>query len=154
MGDNLDLPDRNGVRTPMQWDASPNAGFTTGKPFTELVKGERSYQHINVASQIVDKDSLFHAISRMVNIRKQHHTFGRGSMEWVITENPALAVYTRKYQDETLLIINNLSGSPQTTSLPVEHHAPYIDLISNTEQHIDSTLTLQPYAYLWLKLMR
>ncbi len=154
LGDNLDLPDRNGVRTPMQWDASPNAGFTTGTPFTELVKGPQSYQHINVASQMVDKDSLFHAISRMINIRKGHHTFGRGSMEWVITENPALAVYTRKYQDETLLIINNLSGSPQTTSLPVEHHAQYIDLISNAEQHIASTLTLQPFAYLWLKLMR
>jgi maltose alpha-D-glucosyltransferase/alpha-amylase len=151
MGDNLDLPDRNGVRTPMQWDASPNAGFTTGKPFTELVKGERSYQHINVASQMVDKDSLFHSISRMVNIRKQHHTFGRGTMEWVITENPAFAVYTRKYQDETLLIINNLSDSAQKILLPAEYHANYMDLISNTAYQIGPSLTLQPYAHLWLK---
>jgi len=151
MGDNLDLPDRNGVRTPMQWDASLNAGFTTGTPFTELVKGERSYQHINVASQMADKDSLFHSISHMVNIRKEHHTFGRGNMEWVITANPALAIYTRKYQHEILLIINNLSASSQTTSLPREHQAQYIDLISNAEQHITATLTLQPYAHLWLK---
>ncbi len=151
MGDNLDLPDRNGVRTPMQWDASPNAGFTTGKPFTELVKGAQSYQHINVASQMVDKDSLFHAIRRMVNIRKQHHTFGRGSMEWVVTDNPAFAVYTRSYRDETLLIINNLSGSTETISLPSAYHADYLELISNTQQSVSSALTLQPYAHLWLK---
>ena len=151
MGDNLDLPDRNGVRTPMQWDASPNAGFTTGKPFTELVKGAQSYQHINVASQMVDKDSLFHAIRRMVNIRKQHHTFGRGSMEWVVTDNPAFAVYTRSYRDETLLIINNLSGSTETISLPSAYHADYLELISNTQQSVSSALTLQPYAHLLLK---
>ncbi len=154
MGDNLDLPDRNGVRTPMQWDASLHGGFTTGKPFTELVKGARSYQQINVASQMADKDSLFHSISRMVNIRKQQHTFGHGSMEWVETDNPAFAVYTRKYQGETLLIINNLSASAQTISLPAEYHADYVDLISNTVQHIDAALTLQPYAHLWLKLTR
>jgi maltose alpha-D-glucosyltransferase/alpha-amylase len=151
MGDNLDLPDRNGVRTPMQWDDSPNAGFTAGKPFTEFVKGELGYQHINVASQLADKNSLFHAISRMVHIRKGHHTFGRGSMEWVITDNPALAMYTRTYQDDILLIINNLSDSPQTLALPAEHQTDYIELISNTAQRIGPSLTLQPYAHLWLK---
>ena len=151
MGDNLDLPDRNGVRTPMQWEASPNAGFTTGEPFAELVKGARSFQHINVASQMADKDSLFHSISRMVNIRKQHHTFGRGSMDWVITDNPSLAMYIRTYQDDILLIINNLSGSAQTVLLPPEQHADYIDLISNTEHSIETSLTLQPYAHLWLQ---
>ncbi|HXD11606.1 MAG TPA: maltose alpha-D-glucosyltransferase [Anaerolineales bacterium] len=151
MGDNLDLPDRNGVRTPMQWDDSPNAGFTTGKPFTEFVKGELGYQHVNVASQMADRDSLFHAISRMVNIRKQHHTFGRGSMEWIIIDNPALAIYTRKYQDEVLLIINNLSHLPQTISLPAEYHTDYTDLISNAAQRLGPSLTLQPYVHLWLK---
>jgi len=151
MGDNLDLFDRNGVRTPMQWDASPNAGFTTGKPFTEFVKGDRSYEHLNVVSQMADKDSLFHSISRMVNIRKQHHTFGRGTMEWVETNKPSFAVYTRTYQDETMLIVNNLSGSSQTISLPAEYYADYVELISNTGRHVDSSLTLQPYAHFWLK---
>jgi len=151
MGDNLDLPDRNGVRTPMQWDESSNAGFTTGKPFTEFVKGELGYQHINVASQLADKNSLFHSISRMVHIRKGHHTFGRGSMEWVITDNPALAMYTRTYQDDILLIINNLSDSLQTVELPPEYQTDYSELISNTAQQIGPSLALQPYAHLWLK---
>jgi len=151
MGDNLDLPDRNGVRTPMQWDSSPNAGFTTGTPFTEFVKGDRSYEHLNVARQMADKDSLFHSISRMVNVRKQHHTFGRGAIEWIETDNPHIALYTRQHQAETLLIINNLSGSSQTLSLSAEHQVNYVELISNTDHPIGPSLTLPPYAYRWLK---
>jgi len=152
MGDNLDLPDRNGVRTPMQWDSSPNAGFTTGKPFTEFVKGDRSYEHLNVAGQITDKDSLFHSISRMVNVRKQHQTFGRGTMEWIKTDNPSFAIYVRKYQDETLLIINNLSSAEQKVTFPSTFQTRYIDLIADIELQIGSPLTLEPHTFLWLKL--
>jgi maltose alpha-D-glucosyltransferase/alpha-amylase len=151
MGDNIDLFDRNGVRTPMQWDDSPNGGFTIGRPFTELVRGDLGYEYVNVAKQLADKESLFHAISHMVNIRKRHHAFGRGTMEWVISDNRAFAMYTRSYQDETLLIINNLSSSTQTASLPIEYRADYTDLITNKQQRIDSSLALQPYAHLWLK---
>jgi len=151
MGDNLDLPDRNGVRTPMQWDDSQNGGFTTGKPFTEFVKGELDYIHLNVANQLADENSLFHAISKMIQVRKKHHVFGRGSMEWVIADNPSLAVYTRKDQGATLLVINNLSDASQIITLAPEHQAVYIDLLTNGEQKIDSKITLQAYAYLWLK---
>jgi len=87
----------------------------------------------------------------MVNIRKQHHAFGRGAMEWVITDNPSFAVYTRSYQDDNLLIINNLSETIQSISLSSDLHADYVDLISNAAQTIGSLLTLQPYTYLWLK---
>jgi maltose alpha-D-glucosyltransferase/alpha-amylase len=151
MGDHLDLFDRNGVRTPMQWDASPNAGFTTGKPFTEFVKGDLSYEHVNVARQVADEHSLFHSISRMVKIRKQQTAFGRGSMAWVTTDQPSLAVYLRKCGNETLLILNNLSDKPQSASLPAEHQGNYLDLISDTVCHIAVSWTLQPYRYLWLK---
>jgi maltose alpha-D-glucosyltransferase/alpha-amylase len=151
MGDNIDLFDRNGVRTPMQWDASPNAGFTNGKPFTEFVQGDLGFQNVNVAAQMADKGSLFHSVSRMVNIRKQHQAFGRGVMAWLITDNPQLAMYTRKTKDETLLIIQNLSGAAQHVPLPIDYHSDYIDLLSNVVRHIDSDLTMQPYEYLWLK---
>lgn len=151
MGDNLDLPDRNGVRTPMQWDDSPNAGFTTGTPFTELVTGESSYHKTNVANQLADNNSLFHSISRMVNIRKQHYAFGSGTMEWVETNNPSLAVYKREYQGETLLIVNNLTGGSQTASFASAHEAEYVDLLSDTEHRIETSLTLEPYAHLWLR---
>jgi maltose alpha-D-glucosyltransferase/alpha-amylase len=87
----------------------------------------------------------------MVNIRKQHQAFGRGSMEWVITGNPHLAIYTRETKDEILLIIQNLSGSPQSVPLPIEYHSTYIDLFSSVVRQVDAGLSLQPYEYLWLK---
>ncbi len=99
---------------------------------------------------MADQGSLLHSISNMVNIRKQHHAFGRGSLEWVFTDNPHLAMYTRKTKDETLLIVQNLSGSPQSVPLPIEYHSDCIDLLANVVRHIDSGLSLQPYEYLWL----
>jgi maltose alpha-D-glucosyltransferase/alpha-amylase len=151
MGDDIDLPDRNGVRTPMQWDDSPRGGFTTGNPFTEFVKGKLDYHHLNVANQLADKNSLFHAISKMINVRKQYHVFGRGNMEWVLTDNPSGAIYTRKYQDEGLLILNNLSDAAQRFSLPKDIQSVYTDLLSKAEEQIGPTVELQPYAYRWLK---
>ena len=151
MGDNIELFDRNGVRTPMQWDDSPNGGFTTGTPFTDFVTGALDYKHLNVAGQVADKNSLFHTISKMIQVRKQHQAFGRGSMEWVNTDNPAIAVYTRAYQGEVMLILNNLSDSAQAVSLPKEYQTRYLNIRLNTEQEIGDTLTLQPYSYLWLK---
>ena len=151
MGDNIDLPDRNGVRTPMQWDSSPNAGFTTGLPFTEFVMGQLGYQHLNVARQFADENSLFHAIRRMINIRKQHHAFGRGTMQWIETGNPAIAAYLRVYQNKSLLILNNLSDSQQTITLPPEYAIECTDLLKGTQFQAQSLLTLSPYSYLWLQ---
>ncbi len=150
MGDNIDLPDRNGVRTPMQWDSTPHAGFSSTKPFTELVQGELDYQHVNAADQLADKNSLFHSIRGMVNIRKQHLAFGYGSLNWVETNNPAVAVYTREYKGEKLLIFNNLSDSVQTVEIASAHQADYVDLITGAHHSISSLLTLEPYSYLWL----
>ncbi|HVF24925.1 MAG TPA: maltose alpha-D-glucosyltransferase, partial [Anaerolineales bacterium] len=155
MGDNIDLPDRNGVRTPMQWDPSPNAGFTTGTPFTEFVKGESGSQSLNVASQLADEGSLLHAINKMIKVRKQHHAFGRGGFEWVEFQNEKIACFQRIYEGETILAIHNLSEVEQAVDLKskVPAHS-LIDLLSKRE--FSSTnggfdLGLAPYEYLWLK---
>ena len=152
MGDNLDLPDRNGLRTPMQWDGSRQAGFTSGQPFTKLIEGELGYQKINVASQIKDNSSLLHLIRRMIHIHKSHPAFGRGSMHWVETGISSLAVYKREYQDELLLILNNLSDSKQTVMLPVESRGEYRDLFTNMSHEIGAPLHILPFSYLWLEL--
>jgi maltose alpha-D-glucosyltransferase/alpha-amylase len=154
MGDNIDLPDRNGVRTPMQWDDSLNAGFSIGKPFSEFVKGELGYQHINVASQINDPDSLFSSIKRMIAVRKKHAAFGSSNMEWIETGNFAVAVYIREHNNDTMLIFNNLSSSVETVNLPAEYQKTYLDLFANHTQTLTETLTLQPYSYLWLQMQK
>lgn len=150
MGDNLDLPDRNGVRTPMQWDDSPNAGFSSGKPYSELVKGELDYRHVNVASQLADKDSLFHSIRQMIVARKEHTALGRGNMIWLETSNPFVAAYIRQYADDSLLILNNLSSSIQVIKLPVEYHGTYIDLLGGVAFAVKGNISLPPLSFLWL----
>jgi len=151
MGDNLDLPDRNGVRTPMQWDDSPNGGFTTGRPFTQLVQGELDFHEVNVARQIQNTNSLFHTTRLMIGIRKQHPAFGRGSMEWLNVNNPAIAAYTREYLNESLLILNNLENSPQSVLFAKEQPGKYVNLLSGDHYLMESGLTLNPYEHLWLK---
>ena len=154
MGDNIDLPDRNGVRTPMQWDDSTNAGFSTGRPYMEFVKGALDYHHINVASQINDPDSLFRSIRRMIAIRKEHPAFGNGGLEWVETGNPSVAVYIRQYEDDILLIINNLSSSNQAIELPVEHQKIHNDLLAGDTLMLRGKISLQPHSHLWLELQK
>ena len=143
MGDNIDLPDRNGVRTPMQWDDSANAGFSTGKPFSELVKGELGYQNVNVASQINDPDSLFRAIKRMIAVRKNHVAFGGSSMEWIETGNPSVAVYLRQHEGDSILVLNNLSSSAETVQIPEEYQKKYLNLFTEDTQTLTAQVTLQ-----------
>ena len=150
MGDNLDLPDRNGVRTPMQWDSSPNAGFTSGVPFAEFVKGELGYSTVNVARQVDDPNSLLNTMRRMIGIRRQNPALGHGSMEWIDTGNPSLAAYQRTFMDQTILIINNLSDAKQEVSFPVKSNDSYIDLFTNTVRASDDLSTLEPLEFLWL----
>jgi maltose alpha-D-glucosyltransferase/alpha-amylase len=147
MGDNLDLFDRNGVRTPMQWDDSLNAGFTTGKPFIEPIEG---YKNVNVACQMNNSDSFFHAVKRMIALRKQHPAFSGSGMEWLDAGNPAVAMYVREHEGETMLILNNLSASAETAHIPAEHQTTYLDLFAGQNIAINDKITLQPYSYLWL----
>jgi maltose alpha-D-glucosyltransferase/alpha-amylase len=151
MGDNLDLPDRNGVRTPMQWDDSPNGGFTSGQPYSESVPGELGYRHLNVKSQLADPDSLFHSIRKMIHVRKQHHAFGRGKMQWVETGDPAVIGYLRIYAGERLLILNNLSAASHAVVLADENQGRVTDLLTGSITVLGSSLLLEPYSCLWLE---
>ncbi len=151
MGDNLELPDRNGVRTPMQWDDSPHGGFSTVTPCTELVKGALDYHHINVASQVNDPHSLFSILRHMIAVRKQHPAFGNGTLEWIETGNPTVAAYLRQYNGEALLIFNNVSASVQAIEIPVAHQAKYNNLITGETLALGHKIFLEPHSYLWLE---
>jgi maltose alpha-D-glucosyltransferase/alpha-amylase len=148
MGDNIWLDDRNGVRTPMQWDASPNSGFTKAKPYAPLLEGEYSPERVNVAAQTADPDSLFHAIHHMIVIHKKHRAFGWGNFEWLDAGTATVATYKRTYQNETMLIINNLSDKKQTAFFPKGSA-----INAFTQETISlNKIDLQPYQYLWLTI--
>lgn len=167
MGDNIWLPDRNGVRTQMQWTRGRNAGFSDVPPgaINTPVIDDDVYgpAQVNAASQQSDPESLFHLIRRMIEIRKRHPAFGRGRFEWVDCGSNAVAAYTRSYGDERLLIVNNLSGSSQQVSLPVSRHVDgetgkqvaAMDLLAGNRrlESDEEPLRMAPYQYLWLKLL-
>ena len=138
----------------MQWDDSPNAGFSTGKPFSELVKGELGYQNVNVANQINDPDSLFRAIKRMIAIRKKYAAFGGSSMAWIETGNPSVAVYLREHEGDTILVLNNLSASAETVQIPEAYQRNYLNLFAEDSQTLAAQITLPPYSYLWLEQVK
>ena len=152
MGDNLNLPDRYGVRTPMQWDDSDHGGFTSGTPFTEMVLGDYGYKKVNVAEQMKSQDSLLHAIQRMIALRKQQPAFGGAGLDWIETDNPAVAVYLRKHEGDTILVFNNLMDASESVQIPAKYQKIGQDLFTNQFYCLNETLTLQPYSYLWFRL--
>ncbi len=162
MGDNIWLPDRNGVRTPMQWSNGPNAGFSSAEsdklPIPIVENAEYGPNRVNVAFQRADPDSLLNTIRRMIALRKQHRAFGNGAFSWMDCESSAVAAYARSSSEEQLLIAHNLSQSTQTVTLTVsdcESAAP-VDLLAGERlppvRRGQLALTLRPYQYRWLKL--
>jgi maltose alpha-D-glucosyltransferase/alpha-amylase len=162
MGDNIWLEDREGVRTPIQWDDSTNAGFSDAAParLYAPVIDDPIYgpARVNVTGQRSDTGSLLHTIRRMIATRKQHQALGRGDFAWVDAGSTAVAAYLRSCGDERLLIVNSLSSDPQDVTLftpDLQSVAP-LDLL--TGERLPSVLdgqlglVLKPYQYLWVKL--
>ncbi len=156
MGDDIALPDRNGVRTPMQWDDTANAGFSTADP-TRLyapVVNEPPYDpaHVNVAAQQSDPYSFYHQLRHLIAVRKAHPAFGAGRLTLHETANPAILVHSREWQGERIVALHNLSAQPQTFTFPAEFTAMVAtDLLTNTEYKEMGEITrLEPYQYLWL----
>ncbi len=122
MGDNVYLGDRDGVRTPMQWSSDRNAGFSEANPqklyLPVILDPEYHYEAVNVEIQSWNTSSLLWWIKRLLNKRKQYKSLSRGDMKFIASENPKILAFTRTYQDETMLIVVNLSRYTQ----PVELH--------------------------------
>lgn len=161
MGDNIDLFDRNGVRTPMQWTGEPGAGFSSADPaefWAPLIDDQTyGYQKVNVEAQRAEPSSLFHQMKYFVTTRKANPVLGWGSCKFLGVENKAILAYLRQTSNTRLLIVCNLSGEAQEVSLPLADfvgHRP-VDILSRQTLPIisqaDYPLSLQPYQYHWLR---
>jgi maltose alpha-D-glucosyltransferase/alpha-amylase len=168
MGDNIYLGDRNGVRTPMQWNSDRNAGFSTAVParlyFPVITDPIWGYQSINVEAQQSDQSSLLHWTRNMIALRKLFQVFGRGTQEFLNPENRKILAYIRRYDDpstggsEVVLCVANLSRFSQPVSLDLKQFAGmvpvemlgYVTFPTITPQPYP--LTLAPYSFIWLEL--
>ena len=124
MGDNIFLGDRNGVRTPMQWNGGWNAGFSDADQqalyFPLIMDPPYGYQGVNVAAQERTQTSLLRWMRRIVKVRTQHRAFGRGSFEMLLPENRSVLAYLRSYEGETILCVNNLSRFVQPARINLQ----------------------------------
>ncbi len=159
MGDDLQLPDRNGVRTPMQWDAGLNAGFSSASSIYSPVIAADPYdpEKVNVQSSLGVPDSLWSRIQSMIAIRKNHPALCCGDLAWLDCGLPAVAAYLRRGSREHMLMVHNLSAVPQMIDcvLPEDFHGKIVDLL--TGQAMGKTqgrllLSIQPYEYRWLSV--
>jgi maltose alpha-D-glucosyltransferase/alpha-amylase len=127
MGDNVYLGDRDGVRTPMQWSADRNAGFSRADfaqlYFPLIMDPVYGYQSVNVEAQQRYATSLLNWVREMIHLRKRHPVFGRGSLEFVKPDNRKILAFTRTYGDETVLCIFNLSQYAQPAELDLRHYS-------------------------------
>ena len=162
MGDNIYLGDRNGVRTPMQWNSDRNAGFSRATPaklYSPVVLDPVwGYEAVNVEAQQGDPSSLLNWMRNMIALRKIFQVFGRGSLEFLNPSNRKVLAYIRKYDGEQVLCVANLSRFAQPVDLdlsaldcmtPVEMLG-YTEFPAITRQPY--RLTLAPYEFLWLEL--
>ena len=130
MGDNVYLGDRDGVRTPMQWSPDRNAGFSSANPhrlyLPTILDPEYHYESVNVETQRRNTSSLFWFMKRIIHLRKRHPAFGRGDMKVLPVENPKVLAFTRSCEQETLLIIINLSRFAQPTDIRLSGFEGYV----------------------------
>jgi maltose alpha-D-glucosyltransferase/alpha-amylase len=164
MGDNIYLGDRNGVRTPMQWNGGWNAGFSTADPerlYSPLISNPvYGYQAINVLAQQRSEHSLLNWMRRTVKLRKSSSVFGRGTIEFLSPENHRVLAYVREWQNNRVLVVNNLSSSAQAAELDLRQWRGYIPIEmfgGNPFPRIGDLpylLTLGPYQFYWFRLRR
>jgi maltose alpha-D-glucosyltransferase/alpha-amylase len=155
MGDNIWLEDRNGVRTPMQWNTSENAGFSESSPeslYSPVIESDPySPKNVNVRNQQKDEYSLYNSIKKMISSHKNYKAFGWGNLDWIEVGTSAVAAYTREFQGEKILVLNNLSNISQRIDLPESFHTKSFDILEN-KQIKTRIKKLSPYQYKWIKL--
>ncbi|HEX6926050.1 MAG TPA: maltose alpha-D-glucosyltransferase [Longimicrobiaceae bacterium] len=164
MGDNIYVGDRDGVRTPMQWSPDRNAGFSRAEAarlyLPVIIDSVYGYQAINVEAQQRSPFSLLNWMKRLIQVRKQHQAFGRGSIEFLEPSNPHVLAYVREYEGDAILVVNNLAGTAQMVQLelPRFRGCVPVEMLGHTEfLQIDESpyaLTLSPYGFFWFSLRR
>lgn len=149
MGDNLYLGDRNGVRTPMQWSSDKNAGFSRANPqalyFPIILEPEYHYEANNVEAQQSNPSSLWWWMKRILALRKRYVAFSRGSIRFLSPVNRKVVAFIRKYQDEVILVVANLSRFSQPATLDLAEYKGYVPVELFGQVEFDP-ITEQPYA--------
>jgi maltose alpha-D-glucosyltransferase/alpha-amylase len=164
MGDNVYLGDRNGVRTPMQWDPERNAGFSHADPqrlyLPPIMDSVYGYQAVNVEAQSRDPSSLLNWTRRLLAVRKAHKVFGRGKLRFLRPSNRKILAYLREYEDESILCVANLARSAQPVELDLAQYKGRmpVELLGRAvfppAGDLPYLLTLPGHSFYWFRLAK
>jgi hypothetical protein len=138
---------RDNARTPMPWDTSENAGFTTGTPWLAL---NPNYNKINVADQLKREDSVFHYYQKLIKLRKEYEIIVYGKYELLLSDDEHIFAYVRTLGNQKLLVVCNFSKTEQKFDFSGYENAKV--LISNYDGNISEKATLKPYSAIALLL--
>jgi maltose alpha-D-glucosyltransferase/alpha-amylase len=160
MGENLRLPERNSARTPMQWSGERQGGFTKSeKPILPVISGGAyGFEHVNVAQQRRDPDSLMNWMERMIRMRKEAPEVGWGEFTVLQTRKPEVLAIRYDWRNNSVVVVHNLSAEPREVLLDVgvEDSGCLVNLLSQETSDADATgkhrLLLEPYGYRWYRV--
>ncbi len=162
MGDNLRLPDRDGVRTPMQWNSGKNAGFSEAEAsslYLPVVSSALFGPKVcNVEAQETQRHSLLWQMRRLIEIRKRYPVFGEGAMELLPSDNPKVLSFVRQSRGQRVLVVANLSRFSQPVSLDLSRWAGQVptELFGETPfpeiGKAPYSIMLNPHAFYWFSL--
>ncbi|TCJ19066.1 maltose alpha-D-glucosyltransferase [Flaviaesturariibacter flavus] len=163
MGDNFYLGDRDGVRTPMQWSSDRNAGFSDCNPhqlyLPVILDPEYHYEAVNVELQRRNTSSLFWFMKRLIALRRNFKAFSRGDMQFLNVENPKVLAFTRTFEDQTVLVIVNLSKYAQPAEVDLRTFRGYqpVELFSRNKfpavrEDAPYFFTMGPHSFQWFQL--
>jgi len=160
MGDDLSLPERGCARTPMQWSTEPHGGFTkNAKPHIPVISGGAyGYEHVNVAEQRRDTDSLMNWMERIIRMRKEVPEIGWGDFVALRTDPDVLAL-RYDWRNNSVVTVHNFSAVPREISVDVGLEAPngqrLINLLSNEHSTADESgkhcILIEAYGYRWFR---
>ena len=162
MGDDLKLPERNCARTPMQWSTEPHGGFTkSDRPILPVISdGAYGYEHVNVAEQRRDPNSLLNWTERVIRMRKEVPEVGWGDFEVLSTRDPAVLAIRYDWRNNSVLFVHNLDGIPREVAFSTGLRGNEARLLVNllTEEHSRARedgrhhLLLEAYGYRWYRV--
>jgi maltose alpha-D-glucosyltransferase / alpha-amylase len=161
MGDNLRLPERNAARTPMQWSAEPNGGFSTHpRPVTPVIAdGAYGFRQVNVAAQRRDPDSFLNWMERIVRMRKEVPEIGWGDFSFVPLRAPGVLAMQYDWRNNAVLVIHNLIAEPQEIRFRLKCSSDcncLINLLSDDHSLANENglhcIVIEPYGYRWFRV--
>ena len=160
MGDNLRLPERNCARTPMQWSGEPQGGFTkSDKPILPVITGGvYGFEHVNVAQQRHDPNSLMNWMERMIRMRKEAPEIGWGEFSILQTRTPEVLAIRYDWRNNSVVVVHNLSATPREVWLKLDSEGSgcLANLLSGENSNSDASgehcLLLEPYGYRWFRV--